>query len=71
MDIKNEIHTLIVNQIESKGKRPTKLYVTDEKEEDFIFLNPYPNISLSPREAFKNGIFGLKIIWNAEVFKVE
>ena len=53
------------------GKQAKKLYIPKERENDFILLEPYPNIELSPKDAFKNKIFGLEIIWDAKEFKVE
>ncbi|MBK7103793.1 MAG: hypothetical protein IPH62_00715 [Ignavibacteriae bacterium] len=65
MDIKLKIKKLIDDFIKANdGKYPTKLCIPKNKINDLILFEPYPNITLSPKDAFKNGILGLKPEWN-------
>jgi hypothetical protein len=71
MNLKNEIKKKIEDFIKKNGNRPTKLLVTKDIENEFLLIEPYPDISLSPKEAFEKGIYGLKIFWDSAVFEVE
>ena len=70
MSILNDILDLMNDFNEKENKQPKKIFLTREKENQLILL---PNIDIKegPRKTFENGICGMKIVWDADEFKVE
>jgi hypothetical protein len=70
MNIKQEIVKLMNDFLEKNEKNPTKLHLPLSKENELILL-PETDFVFGPRHTFKEGICGLKIVWEAKEFKVE
>ena len=70
MDISHDIVVLMNIYLSQHGKNPTTIHFTLKKENELILLPGY-DISKSPREVFKKGIYGMKAVWGAKAFKVE
>jgi len=56
--------------LEKNGKQPSKICLTPEKENELITLENFP-FDKSPKDVFKDSIFGLKPQWDSKDFKVE
>jgi hypothetical protein len=70
MEIKQEIVALMNDFFRKHGQNPTKLHLTLREENELILL-PETDLIKGPRHTFKEGICGLKILWDSKEFKVD
>lgn len=68
--IKFQIVALMNEYLSKNQKNPTRVHLTRREENELILL-PETDFVKGPRHTFREGICGMKVIWDAPEFKVE
>ena len=68
-DIKLKIFNEYKTFLGKNNSKPQKLLIPPDLENELLLFNPYPDISKSPRDAFKK-IWGMDIVWDASTLEV-